>query len=114
MNVWQMLANLALLINDILAVFSLIGTAAMVLDTPRRRTKSRKRRPLEPLVKLSLVTLALAFLGQVAIASNGLTAQPVGVLFRMSFFTVSVLLFVAFLLALARYFIGRKLRERAT
>ncbi len=99
-----LLAGIGLLINDFLAITSLIASIILFIEViiPHRMKRKKDRK----LYEWSVPGLFLAAFFQFSIIITGQTDQKVGLVFRISSGIVDLLLLLSFILIVLRYLIS--------
>jgi hypothetical protein len=102
MGLLNVFANMGLVMDDFLAIISIIGStallsAALVSDKPIGRFGG--------ITDWSILGLVFGIGGQICIVITHASTKYVGMLFRMPFWTVNTLLFLSFAMLVGRWFV---------
>jgi hypothetical protein len=106
-NLW---AWVAMLINNVFALISFIGSLVLLLAAIISRGFHRRARTPGNLGPWSVACLVLGLLGQIAIVIAGKTGEQIGVFFPLSFGFVSLIFFLALAMFALRFFLVKLVR----
>ena len=99
----EVIAALALLINDVLAIFSVFGSAWMLAGESASLAFGRRRyEASERILFWAWGGLILGAIGLASLIITGNEAEQIGIIFKLSKSTIGALLLVSFLLLMAR------------
>jgi hypothetical protein len=109
----EVIAALALLIKDVLAVFSIFSSAWMLAGESASLASGRRRyEASEQILFWAWGGLILGTIGLASLVITGNEAEQIGVIFRLSKSTIGILLFVSFLLLSARRILPLIIRRK--
>jgi len=107
MELIKVFAMIGLVINDLLAIFSVIGSAILLFG-------AFSKAPLKRFGQIADWSIAGLFFGalfQISMAATGTTSEHIGVVVPMSPLMVNALLCVSLLMLIGRWLIKRTLRK---
>ncbi len=114
MNGIEFFASIAYIITDVLAVFSVIGSGIIALTAVVEFfTKKRVQLPGQILI-WGFGGVILGFVGFFLLLMSDYVGKPVGVVFRLSFGTIGVLLTISLILLFVRMAIRTQVPETKT
>jgi hypothetical protein len=107
MEILNVFAMVGMVINDLLAIFSLVGSTILLFGA---FSKAPLRR-YGQIANWSIMGLAFGVLFQVSMAVTGTTPELIGIVFRMPTLMVSAMFAVSLLMLFGRWLIRRTLRN---
>ena len=107
MNELVLFARIGLMLDDILAVISVVGCAILFLGAILSR---HSMKTFGEFANWSVVALAFGMLGQLSIAITDMPVDKIGFVFQLSPLIVNGLLVLSFLLLSGRWLVGRTRR----
>jgi hypothetical protein len=107
MEIINVFAMIGMVINDLLAILSLLGSVILLFGAFSRAHLKRYGQ----IANWSLLGLVFGGLFQISMAVTGTTPELIGIVFRMPAMMVNALLGVSLLMLAGRWLIRRTLRN---
>jgi len=107
MEIINVFAMVGMVINDLLALLSVLGSFIMLLGSFGKASWKKYGR----IADWSILGLVFGWVFQVSMAVTGTTPEQIGLVFRMSALMVYALLSVSLLMLVGRFIIRKVLRN---
>jgi hypothetical protein len=107
MEIINLFAMVGMVINDLLAIFSVVGSVILLFGA---FSKARLKR-YGQIADWSILGLIFGGLFQISMAVTGTTPELIGIVFRMPAIMINALLGVSLLMLAGRWLIRRTLRR---
>lgn len=107
MEIFNVFAMVGMVINDLLAIFSLVGSVILLFGAFSKAPLNRYGQ----IANWSILGLAFGVLFQISMAVTGTTPESIGVVFSMPTLMVTAMFAVSLLMLVGRWIIRRTLRN---